>query len=114
MNKALVASIAALFTLMVFVGESQQQTAPTVHYGCTCMGQPQRERPQFGDNEASGFGGRGGQRRGPPQGGDRDGARGGARGGDQERPQPDMSQLPAAFSDTEANTVGPFFCACPN
>ena len=52
MNEALVASIAALVTLMVFVGESQQQTAPTVHYGCTCMGQPQRERPQFGDNEA--------------------------------------------------------------
>ena len=105
MNKFLIASIAALVTLMVLVEESHQQTtappeppAPTIYEGCTCVGKPQRDRPERERREAGGFGGRGGPRRGP-------------RGG---RPQPNLSQLPAAFSDTEANTVGGFFCACPN
>ena len=105
MNKLLVVSVAALVTLMVFVGESQQQTtappeppAPTIYEGCTCVGKPQR--PERERREAGWFG--------------RGGPRSGGRGGRHQRPQPDLSQLPAAFSDTEANTVGGFFCACPN
>ena len=104
MNKILVVSIAALFALMVFVGESQQQSTfppPTVHYGCTCMGKPQGVRSQFGANAAGGFGGRGGfggQHRGPPAGADA-GARQFPRFGENGRPpMPDMSQLPAHWS----------------
>ena len=62
MNKILVVSIAALFTLMVFVGESQQQTtappeppAPTIYEGCTCVGKPQRDRPERERREAGWF-----------------------------------------------------------
>ena len=103
MNKILVVSIAALFTLMVFVGESQQQSStfppPVVYEGCTCVGKP--ERPESEENVAGRFG----DRRGPRHGG---------RGGRRDHPQPDLSLLPAAFSDTEANTVKRFFCACPN
>ena len=100
MNKFLIVSVAALFTLMVFVEKSQQQTTappPTVYEGCTCVGKP--ERPDSRESDESGE--RRGGRRGP-----------GRR--HHGRPQmPDVSGI-EVFNQTETHTIGRFFCACPN
>ena len=105
MNKALVSSIAVLFAILVCVEQSQQQETmptPVTYAGCTCVAKPHRERGQRQEGQT----GQWGQRQNNGQFG--------RRGRDHQRRMPNITDLPAVFSQPETNTIGRFFCACPN